>query len=362
MHRADDVRVFHKECTSLAEAGFKITLIACKGRVSGPCEVQVVTLPEMGSRIRRMLVRSYLAYRSARNILADVYHFHDPELLPYGLLLKVRTGARVVYDSHECYPEDIRTKEWLPVWLRGAVSWAFKLLEDFVSRRLDLVVAATPHIEERFKGIARSTLTINNYPRLKEFDGAAGDLFGVRDGVCYVGSISIVRGFMPFLDSLDKVPQDVAAYVAGPFSGPEVERLARQHRNWSRVTYFGTVARDEVAKIYNRSFAGIVNFLPAPNHLFSQPNKLFEYMAAGIPVICSNFDLWRDIVDVGGCGICVDPASADEIAEAINRLLFDVGLREKMAFQGRTAITTKFSWEFEAEKLVDAYRALCEQA
>src|SRR5262249_5702245 len=111
----------------------------------------------------------------------------------------------------------------------------------------------------------------------------------------------------------------------------------------------------EISEVYGKSFAGLVNFLPAPNHIFSQPNKLFEYMSAGIPVVCSNFELWRQVVDAGQAGISVDPSSARELADAVNRIPRDRALWETYSRNGRRLIEEKYSWDREGQRLLASY-------
>lgn len=356
VHKLSDIRVFTKECKSLAEAGYSTVLIACAADVQFSGGVTLRAISNDGGRIKRILFRAFEVYRMALKEKADVYHFHDPELLPYGVLLKLKTNAVVIYDSHECYPEDLLNKEWMPKLLRYPVAKIFKIFEDFSAQRLSGVVAATPHIEKRFQGISKNTVVVNNFPKLNEFAIGDGAHRMERDGVCYVGAISYIRGVIPFLDALDKVNPEVKVYLAGTFANADVESAVKNHRNWSRVRYYGQVGREKIIEIYSKSFAGIVNFLPAPNHEFSQPNKLFEYMAAGIPVISSNFDLWKEIVVDTGSGYMVDPGSSIEISQKINELWNDRGLVEKMAANGVSAIKSKFSWESQESKLLDFYK------
>lgn len=356
VHKDNDVRVYSKECLTLAAAGFDTTLIACDGQQASD-QVKLIKIKEKGGRLQRIFLRAFRVYRAALSTKADIFHFHDPELLPYGLIIKLTTRAKTIYDSHECYPEDIRNKEWLPRVLRVPIAKAYQLLEDLAVRRLDLVVAATPYIHKRFDHVARRVVTVNNYPKLDEFSTDDDPLSAdpSRDGICYVGAISEIRGILPFLDSLSCTDPRVKVYIAGSFANDAIMKLSFAHPNWSRVHYYGQVSRLQIRNIYNRSFAGIVNFLRAPNHESSQPNKLFEYMAAGIPVIASDFPLWKEIIDPSSCGLTVDPDSPLAIANAINLLFKDRALAQAMGRSGSNAIATQYSWEKEGIKLINAY-------
>lgn len=358
VHKDNDIRVFAKECLTLADAGYDITLIACDGHQTSET-INLIKIKEEGGRFKRIFLRAYDVFRMALNVKADIYHFHDPELLPYGLIIKMTTHAKVIYDSHECYPEDLQNKEWLPKYLRMPVAKIYKFIEDVGAKKFDTVVAATPYINKRFERVAKKIVTVNNYPRLHEFGSGLNENPGIkRDGICYVGAISAIRGILPFLDSLDKVDSAVKVYVAGTFATEHIKRQVFAHSSWARVEYFGQVNRAEIKNIYEKSFAGIVNFLRAPNHEFSQPNKLFEYMAAGIPVIASDFQLWKEIIEPTSCGITVMPDSASQIACAINKLYDNKKLAESMGQAGRNAIVAKYSWEREGKVLVDAYNEL----
>jgi len=356
VHKVNDIRVFRKQCTTLAQGGHDVTLIACPAKVDGG-PVRIVPVKPPKNRIARMLFHSYRVYGLARRENADIYHFHDPELLPYALLLKLQ-GRRVIYDSHECLVEDLVTKEWIPQLLRRPMAYVLEQIENFVGARLSAIVAATPHIARRFQPVNAATAAIINYPLSTEFDHQHKDEAIERDGVCYVGAISFIRGIMPLLDSLDATDGKTRFRLAGLLADESVERACRNHRNWSRVEFHGQTDRQGVADIYRRSFAGIVNFLPAPNHIHSQPNKLFEYMSAGIPVICSDFALWKSVIEDGECGLCVDPASSEALAAAINILATDESICTRFSRNGRRLIEQNFTWEREGEKLLELYGKL----
>jgi len=104
--------------------------------------------------------------------------------------------------------------------------------------------------------------------------------------------------------------------------------------------------------------AGLVLYHPVPNHTDAQPNKLFEYMSAGIPVISSNFPLWKEIVEGHQCGICVDPLKPDEIAKAIQWILDNPEKAKKMGENGRRAVEEKYNHTVEEKKLLTLYKLL----
>ena len=111
-----------------------------------------------------------------------------------------------------------------------------------------------------------------------------------------------------------------------------------------------------------RSIAGMILFHPEPNHVDAQPNKMFEYMSAGMPVIASNFPLWREIMEGSECGICVDPLNSEEIAKAIQFIIKHPAKAEQMGKNGRRALVDRYNWEMEEKKLLGFYKKVLQRA
>jgi glycosyltransferase involved in cell wall biosynthesis len=291
----------------------------------------------------------------AKNVNPNIYHFHDPELLPFGLLLSW-TGKHVIYDAHEDLPRQILSKYWIPLPLRKVVSVVAERVENFIARRVSGVVAATPHIAARFSLLNSRTVDINNYPLPDELAPPITPTVK-KAQVCYVGGISRIRGIRQLVEALQYAPE-IKLVLCGRFSEPDLRAELEALPGWSRVDYLGQVDRGELQQIMAESLAGIVTFLPLPNHTDAQPNKMFEYMSAGLPVIASNFPLWREIVDGARAGLCVDPESPTAIAAAIMKLRGDADLAEQFGVNARTAVLTRFNWPVEAQKLIKFYEEL----
>ena len=354
VHGRDDVRIFHKQCRSLAAAGHDVTLVVQDGRGDESRDgVRIIDLgaPPRG-RARRILLSPWRAYRLLRRMPADIVHLHDPELLPLGLLLK-KGKRHVIYDSHEDVPRDILSKHWIPAAGRRLLAFFFEGLENGIARRLDAVIGATPFIAERFSRINPRTIAVNNFPVADEF-APAGEVAPFSRTVCYVGAMTRVRGITPLVESL-AILRDVTLVLCGPFESREYREELSTLEGWRFTDYRGQVGRDEVNRIMAGSALGVVTFLPSPNHVDSQPNKMFEYMAAGLPLVASDFPLWRRIVEDARCGVCVDPSSPGAIARAIARLLADEAACRAMGRAGREAVEKRFNWLNESEKLLQLY-------
>lgn len=355
VHPWDDVRIFHKECRSLAASGFDVHLVACAGQDRHLDGVAVHAVPRSeGGRLQRMLATAWRVYRAAKSINADIYHFHDPELIPYGILLRLH-GKKVIYDAHEDVPRDILSKPWIAPWLRRIVGTGFEIFEDSAARTLSAIVTATPHIAQRFRQLNPNSVAINNYPMERELVSDAAANSGERV-VCYVGGIARMRGAVEMIRALDLI--DAKLILAGKFESPALEAELRGMSGWRKVDYRGLVSREEVRRIYSESSAGLLFFHPEPNHVDAQPNKMFEYMSAGLPVLASDFPLWRQVLERIGAGKCVDPLNHQAIAEVINNILDNPIRSTQMGVAGREAVLTTYQWENEERKLVDLYKSL----
>ena len=355
-HRPDDVRIFLKECTSLANAGYEVFLVAanCTEEIRNGVHIVNAVAPQ-GGRISRIAKTSRLVYEKALSLDADIYHFHDPELLPYGLKLK-RKGKQVIYDAHEDVPRQISGKHWIPWIFRKPIASAVESYEDYVCRRLSFVITSTPAIRERFLKVNPQTMEICNYPLLNEISELPA--WNARqDEICYVGGISVIRGIRELLQALDKLDH-VKLNVAGACSPETLRAEIESTSAWDKVNDYGFVDRTTIISILNRSKVGIVTLYPQSNYLESLPIKMFEYMLAGMPVIASDFPLWKDIVNGNRCGICVDPMDPQQIAAAVQSILADNAGAEEMGRNGRRAVLEKYNWKNEEDKLLKVYEGL----
>lgn len=335
-----------------------MTLVVADGKGDSVVDgVKIVDAgPPQGNRIRRMTRSARAVYEKAVALRADLYHLHDPELLPVALKLK-RRGHRVIFDSHEDFPADILTKPYLGTIARHTIATTFALFERYAVAKLDVIVAATPTIRDKFLKLGCRSLDINNYPLLEELSEHLSWLED-RGKVCYVGAMTGIRGVPELVDAMALTRSRARLALVGNFTEKATGERCRSSAGWPKVDDHGFVGRLEVRRIMEDSAAGVVTFLPAPNHVDAQPNKMFEYMSAGIPVIGSHFPLWREIIEGNGCGICVDPANPAAIAAAIDHLVEDQATGRAMGGRGRAAVLEKYNWDSEGKKLVALYRSL----
>ncbi len=353
-HPRFDIRVFLKECRSLVLSGHDVTLVVADGRGSELAEgVSIVDVGYLPGRLNRMIRTTQRIYRQALELNADVYHLHDPELLPLGLRLK-KSGKKVLFDAHEDVPKQILGKHYLKPWVRRLVSWGYALFERYACSRFDGVVAATPYIRDKFLVMNTHSVDINNYPMLGELDSST-QWTEINWEVCYVGGIAEIRGVKELVRAMELVTTKTCLNLVGDFSEARVRDEVTTYPGWVNVKATGMLGRAEVRDVLARSMAGLVTLHPTPNYLDSLPIKMFEYMSAGLPVVASNFDLWKDIVEKNDCGLCVDPMNPQAIASAIDFLVSNPAEAERMGKNGRQAVSSLYNWTAEERKLLNFY-------
>lgn len=360
-HQATDVRILHKECRTLAEAGYEVTLVAPHDRNEVLLGTRIHSVPSATKRIQRMTLTAWRVYRATVRQTPQVCHFHDPELIPFALLLKAG-GRCVVYDVHENLPDDILDKDYLPSFLRKPFGKLVGALEVAAAQFFDGVVAATPAIARRFP--KKRTVVVQNFPFLADAAYVAPAAYVKRPPwVVYVGVVAAVRGFREAVDALSRVrgELDLRLVVAGRFESPEFEEEMMESAAASHIEFLGWQDRDEVASLLSRARIGLVTLRPTSAHMESQPTKLFEYMAAGLPVVASDFPLWRKMVEGIGCCILVDPKDPSQIARALEFLLDHPSQAAEMGRRGREAVKAIYNWDAEAEKMLELYQTLLGQ-
>ncbi len=363
-HPTFDVRIFHKEGKSLARAGYEVILVA-SGKVDGTYEgVTLKCLPVWKSRADRFLRGTAAVYRLALQADADVYHFHDPELIPVALLLLIQ-GKKVVYDIHEDLPRTIIYKNYIPRVLVKPISRTVELIEDCASCRFSALITASPQIASRFIKRNRNLAVVNNYPKMEEIQISGGNSFKDRERtLLYVGMrITRSRGAEEMVRSMALLPKDLQAdlRLVGNWEDPELASSLNKLPGWDRTTYLGLLDRAEVAGELQKAYAGLVILHPEPNYVTSQPVKLYEYMCAGLPVIASDFPVWREIVTKARCGLLVDPMKPQEIAKAMEYLLTHPEEAEEMGRRGFQAIVENYNWANEEKELLRFYNKMLSQ-
>ncbi len=353
-HDSNDSRIFQKECVSIAgDDRFDVYLVA-PGESRFEKNVNIIGVGEKpSSRIKRMLSFSKVVYREALKLDADIYHFHDPELLSVGLKLK-KKGKKVIFDSHENTVEQIKIKKYLPGILRSIISRLYYNEETYICRKIDAVVfPCLVNGKNPFDGRCKQTVFINNLPFLSEFSEV--DKKKPKYDICVIGSLTEERGITKLLEAVRITGCKVA--LAGDFSPSDYKEKLESKGLLEGVDCLGICDRPEVIELYSVSRMGASTILPVGQYptVNNLPTKVYECMAMGLPVIISDFDYPKEVMKTYEFGICADCTNAQEIADAITKLKNDPELCEKYGKMGRKAVEEVFNWEKEVEKLVNLY-------
>jgi glycosyltransferase involved in cell wall biosynthesis len=365
VHRWDDVRIFQKMCRSLAQAGHEVHLVAPRDDTQTDEEhdgVTVHAVPRRAGRLGRMLWTVRDVARTAASTDADLYHFHDPEFLMAGARLQRQTDRPVVYDVHEDYRLRMTDKAWLPRRARRLAGAAFGRLEDWSARRLAGIVAATDPIAKRFVGHPHS-VTVCNFPMLDEFGLDPGDPASRTRGLfVYAGAaLTRGRGIREMIQALPLAGRRARLALAGIWRADGFRTECRQLDGWKQVAEYGYLGRDSLRQLLRSAQAGLELAHPEPGYMASYPVKVFEYMAAGLPVILSDFPIWREAIGGGRCGLSVDPREPRAIARAMRRVISDPEWAARLGGRGRERAFRAFNWAAEFDKLQEFYARLVEQ-
>lgn len=356
VHKQFDVRIFEKECVSLSKFGYEVNLLVRNGAEGVFNGVNIYSIAIKGGRLNRIFRSKNLFLIKALEINADIYHFHDPELLPLGLKL-IKKGKKVIYDVHEDVPRQILDKIWIPKIFRYLISKIFELYEKRTASKMSGIVSAAPVITKRFVLINKNVIEICNFPIIHFFDENTHLNFENRPKqVLYIGGLFRTRGIIEMLDAINGL--EAKLVLAGEFENEDLKNECINHPGWSNVDYLGFINRDEIRKQLNLARAGLVVLHPTKAYIHSYPVKMFEYMAAGLPVIASDFELWKEFVLKNECGFCINPFNTEDLRNAIVKMININSEAETMGQNGKNIVKEQYNWEIESLKLERFYKNL----
>ena len=362
VHPLSSVRIFHKQSKSLIKAGYDVILIIQHDKDETIDGIKIIALPKVTGRVKRIL-GIWKVFRLAFSQKAKIYHFHDPELLPVGILLKIFTGSKIIYDVHENIKRDIEKKNWLPKGTRKLASIVFQLIEKvgmlFFSK---LIIAEDSYIENYSK--YSNVVILRNYPILPSIEEFPINK-NSRPTLIYVGGISKARGVYELIDTIKllkvKYP-DILLELVGGIANANLEAMIKEKIRGNNIEEnIHLVGRVDYKDIYSMAFnchVGMAILHPIPNYKESLATKLYEYMAINLPIVASNFPMWKEVVEGNKCGLTVNPLNPKEIASAVEYLISNPEEATQMGQNGRKAVIEKYNWETESKKLIAIYQEL----
>lgn len=372
VHEAIDNRILNKECQTLAARGYDVTLIAQHPRTEQIHDVTIVGLERPSSRVRRLTQTLAMAVWKALKERPNLLHFHDPELMIAAPIFRL-FGISVVYDVHEDYVTSIRDKSYLG-WLRFPLSMAIAVIERFTCLYCHIVVA-----ERSYQSRFGNCTMVLNYPRdqvatdtmrgstrrsgSKAHVNAAGNQSSSgRLRVLFTGGIHPNRGAVHHAQLVQLHPELEVHLVGRIDASTREQLLSAVDSDRQRLVIDGgeqLTPFDHIVDRYNEGnwLAGLAIFPRSIDHYGKELTKFFEYMAAGIPILCSDFPVWRSLVETHQCGVVVDPDSTESMQSAIEYLIAHPDEVERMGKNGLAA-AGQYTWDSQADNLVELYEKI----
>lgn len=352
-HSSESIRIFKKQCISLSKAGYDVTYVVAGEGPEMKNGVRMAYIKQQKGIFHRLFFKPYKIYKKAKALNADIYHFHDPELLPYGFLLK-RAGKKVIYDIHEDLPakiKDFGSPMYRPITV--LISVFVDYIEKFVARRLSYNVTVNEEIRKKFTNTNITVIT--NYPIINLFDKANNSqTHNDTPIVVYAGMLNKRRGIKEVIDACGVLRGRVTLALLGSWQNQAYYAECKNSIGWKYTNYMGVLPLKQAYSVIQQSDLGIVNFLPLINHYNSMPNKAFEYMAAGKPIIMSSFPYWQKLFKE--CAVFADPKSPTAISEAILSLINNKKLMTTLGANAKRLVYNAYSWEAESKKLINLYQ------
>jgi glycosyltransferase involved in cell wall biosynthesis len=360
-HRTD-ARIFQRQCKSLVNAGFEVSLLTndCKNEeiIDG---IKIFTCRnKWGNRLKIILFAKKQFYEDAINVDADIYQLHSPELIGLGIELQ-KKNKKVVYDAHEDLPKHILEKEWIPYFLRRPLSFVIEKYMNSMLFKYDAIVSPHSHVVDYLSKINPNVSMIANFPLIQNRNQfTLEDYLGRGKRMCYTGTVYSYSNQEEILDAINNL-DGVSYHIPGYFN-PEHLKSLKKRDGFSKLRFLGRLSSEEMVIFYNQMALGVVIYnymLNLGNRLGSYgTNKIFEYMEAGIPFICTDYILWKEIVEQNNCGICVEPGNREQIENAIKFLIDNPLVAYQMGQNGRNAVVKKYNWRSQEKEYVNLFNKL----
>lgn len=356
-HKYNDTRILEKECQSLSDEGMDVTYVTGGNVNKSIYGVDVRSIDQETGH-------GYSGYMNALQEIIDfcvknesnVYHIHEPELIPVGLYLNT-LGKCVIYDAHEStLYQKINSEKSL--WKKVLETIGSVSFEKMASIAFDAIICATPTICETFP--TKKTTVIRNFPKLEQIPDTYVPYPDRPNNIVYVGGISRSRGIKEIIESITLIPDkfDIRLQLAGEFQSTKLQKEITNMDGWKKVDYHGWISHKKVFEMLQNSKAGLVTLHNTRQYRNSLPIKMFEYMSVGLPIIASDFEEWKCILENPLCGLFVDPTNSQEIADSITWLFEHIERGEKLSENAKKSVKKQYNWESERERLIKTYDSM----
>lgn len=345
-HSVDDLRIFHKECKTLSNKGYKVYYMVPTSNINSNGMVTILPLKNYGTEIKNVTKNYMIAIKKSLQINANIYHFHDPDLIPIGILLKI-FRKKVIYDAHEDHPKNVLKRGKNKILIASF----FYIFEKLASYLFDHIIVATPEISKKYPHNKTSLLL--NVPILSLIDSIPPkDISKEKYVIIYPGWITEDKGIVEVISAIGNFYNKVELLLFGQI-GKTLDQEDVKIQNNPNVKYFGIVEPEELYGYMKNADAGIITLHPKEAYITSLPVKTFEYMACSLPIIMSNFPYWKSLFKQ--CALFVDPMNQKDISKKIEELISNKSRGKTLGQKGRKLVETKYNWELESKKLIRIY-------
>jgi glycosyltransferase involved in cell wall biosynthesis len=355
VHSAFDTRIFHKEAKSLVKKGYAVSIIVPHEADVQQDQINIIAVDKPKNGFVKLIITPVKILQQALKQRKDaVYHVHDSELLVISILLKL-SGRKVIYDAHEDTPKQMMYQHWLPKILRKPAGWYYYLLEHIAGKMFDAIVVAEPVLNKYYP--AKKTTLVRNFPPVDKFTDLPIPYEKRNRWLVYIGLLSKPRGIMEMAEGAKMAKQrsSFEFVVGGKFAPPS---LKNEYLENNVLRFLDWLSLDELVNVLKESQVGIIIPNPIERYLTNYPVKMFEYMAAGLPVIASKLGVSAEFVEECRGGILVDPTDPTDVANAIQWLFNHPEEAKEMGIRGREMVFSKYNWRIESEKLIALYSRL----
>jgi len=364
VHKILDTRISYRMANTLAENGYKVKLYAVESDKPDIKNVEIIPLKKYRSRFKRFILSLAIFFRLIRDN-ADIYHFHDPELIPTSIFLSL-VGKKVIYDSHEHYPDVLIDRYWIPKPAKKIIASLYNLFEYIGLKLFAGMIVADEMNETKYKNKSINLALIHNYP-LEEIILSEEEFENKENNhtLLYLGKIFEIRGIDNLLKMVsivkNEVPQIKLRLVGESYLSTYKQELLKKIQVLGIEEYVSieeAVPYCNIKEVTKNSDIGLMIFRPTLNNMQITPNKMFEYMAGGLPIVASDFPAMGSIIRQENCGLLVNPENLQEISDKIKKLLKEKDLRKKLAYNGYKAAVKKYNWKAESKKLTEFYKRI----
>jgi glycosyltransferase involved in cell wall biosynthesis len=351
IHRINDSRIFYKECVSLANAGYDVSIFAIRVNNVNFNRLIYKGVFLHGLNNNRIFNHFYLLLIILKKRY-KIIHFHDPELIFIGFLLKL-FGKKIIYDVHENYRQTIMNKKWVILPFRFIFSKILIFLEFISSIFFDLIITTTPVIANNFK--YNNTHIIRNFPIISSPEFFTSNVCN-NNVIIYIGSLSSMRGIKELITAAGHLIGVSELWLLGPWEDESFKSECELMVGYNNTKYLGLVNHEDVKIILHKATIGICLLHPIDSFKDSYPIKVFEYMQSGLPILMSNFDMWQQLF--GNSCEYIDPMNPLKIAEKIMEMLNNPDRLEEMSRECQILVNEHFNWNSEARLLIESYKKI----